>query len=205
MSKKGILFFVAFLPAVVFAQLRNDLGNPVFSNLKTDFDISLGSSMMSTGGGGSMFMNYAFPKLRLQPNDNLEIAAGVLMMNTNMNNVQPFGLEAQPGQQAFNSNFTNSYAYASGLYQVNENLTIKGSAFKKFNMDNQMQSVHPQAFNFDAYGARMGFRYQLSENTSIGGSVSFKKGYDPLNPGYNGYYNSFSPFNSYSPFSPQPF
>ncbi len=200
-----IILSMVFLPTIVSGQVGNDLSTPSFGNLKTDFDVSLGSSMMATGGGGSMFMNYAFPKLRMQPSQDLKIEAGVLMMNTSMNNVQPFGMSTQPGQTSLNSNYTDSYAYASGEYQINENLIIKGSAYKKFNMNSQMQSVHPQAFNFDAYGAQMGFRYQLSENTSIGGSVSFRKGYDPLNPGYNGYYNSYSPFNQYSPFSPSPF
>lgn len=200
-----IILSMVLLPAIVSGQVGNDLGNPAFGNLKTDFDVSLGSSMMATGGGGSMFMNYAFPKLSMQPNQDLKIEAGVLMMNTSMNNVQPFGLSTQPGQTSLNPNYTDSYAYASGEYQVNEKLIVKGSAYKKFNMNSQMQSAHPQAFNFDAYGAQMGFRYKLSENTSIGGSVSFRKGYDPLNPGYNGYYNSYSPFNQYSPFSPSPF
>lgn len=200
------IFALLLAPVLVMAQLNNDLTKPAFGNLKTDVDVSLGSTVMSSGSG-SAFMNYAFPKLRMSPNEDLQIETGVLMMNTSMNNFQPYNAAGQMSQNSINSNFTDSYAFASGTYQVNDNLVIRGSAFKKFNMNSQMQQqTHPQAFNFDAHGMNVGFRYKLSENSSIGASFHYQKGADPFGHGYNNsYYNGFSPLDRTSPFSPDPF
>lgn len=190
------------MPAISMAQINNEMSGPDFGNLNTTFDMSLGSSIMSTGAGSSAFMNYAFPKLRMKPNDKLEIQTGVLMMNTSLNGMSSYGMPAQAGQNAFNSNFTDSYAFAGGTYQVNENLVISGNAFKKFNMNSQMQEIHPQAFNFDAHGMNVGFEYKLSDDASIGASFHYQKGYNPLNSGYNNRYNGYSPFGHTSPFAP---
>ena len=200
------IFVLLLVPVFMMAQINNELSKPAFGNLQTDVDVSLGSTVMSSGNGNA-FMNYAFPKLRMSPNEDLQIETGVLMMNTSMNNFQPYNSAGQMSQNSVNSNFTNSYAFASGTYQVNDNLVIRGSAFKKFNMNSQVQQeAHPQAFNFDAHGMNVGFRYKLSENSSIGASFHYRKGADPFGYGYNNNYrNSFSPFGRTSPFSPDPF
>jgi len=200
------IFALLLAPLFMMAQLNNEFSNPAFGNLQTDVDVSLGSTVMSSGNG-SAFMNYAFPKLRMSPNEDLQIETGVLMMNTSMNNFQPYNAAGQMSQNSINSNFTDSYAFASGTYQINDNLVIRGSAFKKFNMNSQMQQqVHPQAFNFDAHGMNVGFRYKLSENSSIGASFHYQKGADPFGYGYNNNYrNSFSPYGTTSPFAPDPF
>jgi hypothetical protein len=206
MDKRIIVFLMVLVPAIGFTQINSDLNTPSFSNLNTEFDMSLGSSVMAAGGGGSAFMNYAFPKLRISPNDKLDLQTGVLMMNTSLSGMQPYGMPAQGGQNALSSNFTDSYAFAGGTYEVNENLVIRGSAFKKFNMNSQMQDVHPQAFNFDAHGMNVGFEYKLSDDASIGASFHYQKGGNPMNNNYrNTYYNRYSPFGHTSPFAPAPF
>lgn len=198
--KKLVVLIVMIIPLWTFAQ-DNDLSSSSFTSLQTDFDLSLGSSFMSIGSG-SAFMSYAFPKMRITPNEKFSFQAGVLIMNTHLNNVQMLGTPSEPGVHQASTNFTDTYAYVSGDYQVNERFKVTGSAFKKFSSHNDFnQDIHPQAFNFDSYGMNMGFEYKISENAEINANFSYQKGYDPLNP-YQRYQNFSSPFGGYSPFSP---
>mgnify|MGYP006279052103 CR=1 FL=1 len=195
--KKLVVLLIASLPFIAFGQSLNssDLGN-----LNTDFDMSVGTSFSSFGGNGSSFVSYAFPKMRMRPTDNLEIQGGVLMMNTQMSGMSSLYAAETAPQMAGSSNFTNAYAYAAGTYQLSDNLKISGSAYKKVDGQNQMQQqIHPQAFNFDAYGMQMRMEYKISENAKIDAQFNFNKGYSPFNT-TNSYYSN--PFYRQSPFGP---
>ena len=199
MKKLAIILAFVF-PVLGFGQVNNNLMQEATQGLDTEFDMSVGTSFSGLGNGASGFMSYAFPKLRMSPGDNLEVQAGVLMMNTRYSGMEGLNSGFTLGGAA-NGNFTNAYAFASGTYQVSDNFTISGSAYKKMNSQNQFQQqVHPQAFNFDAYGGSVRMQYQISENAKIDARFNYQKGTNPFNP-YNSYYNS-SPFYHGSPFSP---
>ncbi len=198
---KKLTIILAFIfPVLGWTQVNNNLMQEATTNLDTEFDMSVGTSFSGLGNGASGFMSYAFPKLRMSPGDNLEIQTGVLMMNTRFSGMEGLNSNFAPGGAA-NGNFTNAYAFASGSYQVSDNFTISGSAYKKMNSQNQFQQqVHPQAFNFDSYGGSLRMQYQISENAKIDARFNYQKGTNPFNP-YNSYHNS-SPFYHNSPFSP---
>ncbi|MCF8309208.1 MAG: hypothetical protein K9I68_09390 [Bacteroidales bacterium] len=197
MRKRAILLML-LLPVFGFGQLGNSINQPA-DNLNTDFDMSVGTSFSGLGNGASSFTSYAFPRLRMNPSDNLEVQTGVLMMNTQMSGMPDSYAQLTPGGTA-NSNFTNAYAFASGTYQFSENFKISGSAYKKLNSQNQMQQqVNPQAFNFDAYGMSMRMEYNISDNATIDAQFNYRKGASPFN-NYNRRYSS--PFRQSSYMSP---
>lgn len=196
--KKLIIVLAISLPLFGFSQFGDNSLNQTSNNLNTDFDMSVGTSFSGMGNGASSFMSYAFPRLRMNPHDKLEVEAGVLMMNTQTSGMSD--LYSPYSQGAANSNFTNAYAYASGAYQLTESFKVSGSAYKKLNSQNQFQQqVHPQAFNFDSYGMNLRMEYQISENAKIDAQFNYRKGNSPFDP-YNRYYNS--PFQQRSPFMP---
>jgi hypothetical protein len=184
-------FFISlfFVPFVAFSQLGLSPMNSSSSNWNTDVDISLGTSFISDGSGGSLLNHYAFPKLTLSPSDKFDLNVGVLMMNTRsngFNSASSYGLPMQ--QNVFGqSSLNQSYIYGSGRYHVNEKLTISGGGFKKVSSNYEMQQVNPQVFNFDAYGMNVGMEYRPSENTRISTEFHFQQGYDPMNPFQNSY------------------
>ncbi|MCF8232851.1 MAG: hypothetical protein K9J27_11740 [Bacteroidales bacterium] len=193
--RKLAILLILLLPVFGFGQLGSSINQPAY-NLNTDFDMSVGTSFSGLGNGASSFTSYAFPRLRMNPSDKLEVQTGVLMMNTQMSGMPDSYAQLTPGGTA-NSNFTNAYAFASGTYQFSENFRISGSAYKKLNAQNQMQQhVHPQAFNFDAYGMSMRMEYKISENAKIDAQFNYRKGASPFDP-YNRRYSSPFRQNSY--------
>jgi len=76
------------------------------------------------------------------------------------------------------ANFTRSFVYVEGIYQVNSRLTISGAAYKEFNLFNPPSPIDNR-YNFDSKGFIMGVDYRIGDNIFIHGSIEVSDG-----PGY---------------------
>ncbi len=154
--------------------------------LKTDYNISVGTSLFSLGGMGHGMMNYVFPQASFSTNKKWHINTGVVLTNfsSDMSAYQFSNLHTTPLKQ----NVSTAYVVVDGDYQFNKKLLIQGSVYKSMNSDGAVNPQdYNQRFNTDAYGMDFGLRYKFSENSILDFQVRYQNGYSPF---YRNSYNN---------------
>ncbi|MCF8304207.1 MAG: hypothetical protein K9I94_13100 [Bacteroidales bacterium] len=204
MKRIVITLIIAFFAAGSFAQssitgLDNyGVGNNASSGLSgntfsnTDFNLQMGTSIGSYGGGGSVLSSYVAPSFNFDATPKLDIKAGALIMNNNFSGFQQSPFMSQ--SMGLNQNMTDSYLYVQGDYQLNEKLTLSGGAIKKVNTYNYQQKMNPLAKNYDYSAYNIGMRYKVNDNAHIEAQFNLIKG----NPYQTPFNNYASPFGHYS-------
>lgn len=158
--------------------------------------VSLGSSFTSFGPGLNTYGTFIMPEISFPVTQKFSLKAGIGYSTLFFTNS---GFENSAASQTFNQ---FGSVYVSGIYQVNEKLTIAGTAYKTFPLTQQTPQANPRAVDFSNEGVILDMNYKVTNNFSINAGFSYQK-QNPYNYYYNpGGYNSFgSPFGN-SAFGP---
>jgi hypothetical protein len=163
---------------------------------KLKVKMELGTFFGTSFGSGNYFGTYVSPQISYRLSPRFTLNTGARITNTFGNPFYESGFYSPYGYPA--TNFTRSFVYVEGAYQVNNRLTISGAAYKEINLINT-PSPSIDAYNFDSKGFIMGVDYRIGENIFIHGQIEVSDG-----PGYyraNPFSSPASGFGS-SPFHP---
>lgn len=171
------------------------LYNPV------DFHLQTGMSAGTLGFGGNFLQSYVSPSFAMPLNKKLSISAGVTYSHTTLNNLPLIRTNGEV--EKYSGGMNTLTMYTSGLYRVNDKLTVTGSAYKTVNPSFNAR-LSPQALQLEAKGVSVGVDYKLGENTHIGAEIRMQQRttnfYNPFNAP-NGYYERpYYPGGSVFPF-----
>ena len=107
---------------------------------KLKVNMELGTTFGTTFGSGSYFGTYLSPNISYPVNKRLIISAGGYLLNTQAIN-NPSEGPIYPYNPFFGG-MTRTFFYVQGAYQVNENITLTGAAYKEFNVFNSSPDVN---------------------------------------------------------------
>lgn len=153
---------------------------------KPSVSVALGSTF-STNGRYSGVGTYIAPEVSMPVSKRLSLSFGMSYSSMFFN---------APGGQSV----SNSYGsvFVSGAYQVNENLVVRGTAYKSFllNPTPETRGLNSQFMDFSNQGFMLDAEYQVNEKFRIGVSVQYMDQNQPsLCPSGNNSFGS-SPFQS---------
>lgn len=153
------------------------------------FNLQTGASFGTGYGNGSLFSTYIAPSFNQNLSKKFTLTAGAVISNTTFNNTALWNSEGQ--LTPVSGNLTTFTLYTSGAYQVNERLTVTGSAYKTINPAFNAR-LNPDQLQMEAQGMSVGFGYKVGENLHIGAEIRMQQGNSNF---YNPYVNPFG--NSY--------
>jgi hypothetical protein len=167
---------------------------------KMNFGLSAGAFAGTSFGSGEYFGTYVSPQVNYRLSPKLTVTGGATI-------VKSYGsLYSYPSnEESFgypSANFTRTFLYASGAYQLSERLIISGTVYKEFNVFDQ-QSTNSKNYSGDYQGMIMGVDYKIGKNIFIQGQIEIsnnpysRHGYPNSSFG-NGFGNNS--FNRYPPF-----
>ena len=147
---------------------------------KPSVSVELGTSFSTFGAGYSGFGTYVAPKISMPVSNKFSVSFGMGYSNMFFNTPSEFG--SQSNSTSYGSLFV------SGTYQVNENLIVRGTAYKTFmlNPSTTDVSLNPQFFDFSNQGVKFDAEYRVNDRFRIGVSVEYREQNCPtLYPGGN--------------------
>lgn len=157
-----------------------------------DVSLSVGTSFSSFGRGYNMFGTYVMPEFRMPVTKKFSLQAGIGYSSMFYSNPGMEGTIFDQNQAHYGS------VYVSGIYAVNEKLTIAGTAYKTFDLNPRPEDqMNPRALDFSNEGINVVIDYKVSDNVRFNVGVSYQK-----NSYYNNMYNpggfnmNPSPFNT---------
>lgn len=134
--------------------INSNLGlQPVRFNLQT------GASFNSGFGGGSLFNTFVSPSFSQPIGKKLTLSAGAVIGNTTFNNAPMINGEGQ--FSPVSGNLTTFTIFTSGAYQLNDRLTVTGSAYKTINPAFNPR-MNPENLRMESQGMSVGVGYQLA-------------------------------------------
>jgi hypothetical protein len=157
-------------------------------------------ALFVTGPGGQYFGTYVSPEGSYRLSPKFTITGGMTIYN-----IYGSLYSYQPSENSFGyptANFTQSFLYASGTYQVNNKLRLSGTVYKRMNLFTE-QISNTGNTNIDYHGMIMGVDYKLGENVFIQGQIEFSNDpYSRHSYPYSGFGSGVDSnhFNSYPPF-----
>ena len=162
-------------------------------NPNIDVSVSLGTSFSSFGPGMNMFGTYVMPEFTIPVSKKFAVKAGIGYSTI---------FYSSPGNEGnlfSQNNAQYGHIYVTGIYQVNEKLTISGTAYKTFDLATRPEDqFNPHAFDFRNEGVNVNIDYKVSDRVRFNIGVSYQKQspYNYMNnPG--GFNNFGSPFNNH--------
>jgi hypothetical protein len=161
---------------------------------KLNVGVQIGSQFTTTSGYGSGLSTYLSPTLTYPVSKKFIIQGGISVVNTNYYGVRPLYSTSEQG--SYSGNLTTATLWVSGQYQLNNHLTITGTAYKTFDVMNDKPGNYPYYRN-NPQGAYLNIGYKVNDFIHIDAAFGYSNGYNP--------YNSFNSFYSNDPFGPSPF
>jgi hypothetical protein len=150
------------------------------------FHLDAGAFAGTSFGSGDYFGTYVSPQINYRLSPKFTLTAGMTLTNTIGNPWYSCSIEGQYGYPS--ANFTRSFLYASGAYQLSERLVLSGTVYKEINLYNQ-DSFSKNNNTGDYHGMIMGVDYKIGKNIFIQGQIEISN-----NPyrGYqqHGFYNN---------------
>lgn len=137
------------------------------------FNLQTGASFSSGYGGGSMFNTFVAPSFSQPVGKKLTLSAGAVIGNTTFNNTPMINGEGQ--FSPVSGNLTTFTIFTSGAYQVNDRLTVTGSAYKTINPAFNPR-MNPESLRMEAQGMSVGVGYRVGENMHIGAEFRMNQG-----------------------------
>lgn len=158
-----------------FSPYSGNTGFPVSNDLSSSYRFNLRSGAFFNAGigGGSLFNSFVAPSFSKDLGKKFTLSAGAVISNTTYSNVSMFSPDG--AFKPYSGNLTNFTLFAAGTYQVNERLTVTGSAFKTINPAFNAR-LNPDKLRMDAQGMSFGFGYKVSENVHIGAEIRYQQG-----------------------------
>lgn len=152
--------------------------NKTKTTFKPNVSVTLGSSFTSFAPGVSAFGTYIMPEVTMPLSKKFSVRAGIGYSTMFVTSPE------STGNIFSQNNLQYGTVYVSGLYHVNEKLTITGTAFKTFDLSPKQDEINPYALDFSNEGLMINVDYKVSERVRFNVGISYQK----QNP-YNYYYN----------------
>ena len=155
---------------------------------KLKVQVEVGTSFGTSLYGGNYFGTYLAPQLRYQYTPRFSVGGGVMLTSTYGNSFY------EPTRFGYPSaNFSSSFIFVQGAYQLSDRLTLTGTAYKQFNFLNSDIPSSP-GINYDYQGVIMGAEFKLNDNVFIKGEIEISNGYNPYRHSpYSFPTNNFNP------------
>lgn len=167
---------------------------------KMKFGLSAGAFAGTSFGSGEYFGTFVSPQVSYPLTSRFTVSVGMTLTNTFGN---PYYYPSSEGGYGYPSaNFTRSFLYASGAYQLSERLVVSGTVYKEFNMFDQQSSLSKN-YSGDYQGVIMGVDYKIGKNVFIQGQIEISNNPYHRQSYPNSYFgNGFgnSSFGRYPPF-----
>ena len=162
---------------------------------KPHVNLLLGSSFSSFGPSYSAFSTYVAPEISMPVSNKLSMSFGMGYSN------MFFSTPSESGMQSNSMAYGN--VFVSGTYQVNNNLVVRGTAYKTFMLNpvQDTKALNSQFFDFSNQGVRFDAEYKVNDQFRIGVSVEYREQSLPSFYQGNNNYGVGSPFQR-SMFSP---
>ncbi len=162
--------------------------NPSHQTLKglqpAQFSLQTGAMFSSGFGGGSVFNTYVAPTFSQPLTKKFTLSAGAVIGNTMFTNTSILNNEGQFSNVS--GNLTTFTLFTSGTYQVNDRLTVSGSAYKTINPAFN-QRMNPKNLQMEAQGMSVGIGYKVGENMHIGAEFRMNQGSSNFYQPYYGF------------------
>jgi hypothetical protein len=157
--------------------------------------LGLSSTYFNTPNGTSVFGTNISPSVSFQIRPKFQIETGMSYQTYFLNSNSSVRSDGYHDQ---NGNVSVGMIYVSGIYELNPKTTIRGTAWKQFDLSNQKTTINPRATNFEAEGFNVGINYKVNDHFQIDASVEYSNGYNPYQSMHNGFGNhGASPFGGY--------
>jgi hypothetical protein len=153
---------------------------------KLNYSLNIGSSFTSSKNYGNLLCFYTSPQLKYKIKPRLEIKAGLLLLNTNINSYSSENRNKSSNQAYFMTGFD---------YNANQRLKISGEILYGMNKSPYAFSTAQKS---PEYYIRMSAEYKISESLSIGLQIVNQK----MNQGNYFYPYEFGGFNRMNTFNP---
>ncbi len=176
----NIILIIVFSSSLTFAQysesfIQEDEYDVQTSKTKVDTakkkiftNITLGSSIMSSGQNNYAFNTYVNPTISYQLTPKFTVSMGLMAVHSNYNNYTFYNY--YEGQvQNMNYSGTSAYFTLQGAYQLSEKLRVYGGVmvgtenmdFMGANIPTESKNMHrPKAY-------QIGFEYKIGEHASL--------------------------------------
>ena len=169
--------------------------NNVEATRKPQVSLSMGTSFSSFGPGMSGFGTFVAPEVSLPVTDKFSVSFGIAYSSMFLNSPVETGLQ---------NNRSYGSVYVSGAYQVNDNLRVRGTAYKTFLLNSpEANPLNPAFFDASNQGFAIDAEYKVNDKFRIGVSVEYRDmnqpSYYPNNgcgaPGFNSLPSPIAPFS----------
>ena len=137
------------------------------------FNLQTGATFSSGFGGGSLFNTFVAPSFSQPLGKKFTLSAGAVIGNTTFTNTPMINSEGQ--FSPVSGNLTTFTIFTSGAYQVNDRLTVTGSAYKTINPAFNSR-MNPENLRMEAQGMSVGVGYRVGENMHIGAEFRLNQG-----------------------------
>ena len=152
------------------------------------FSMQLGTSFSSSGFGTAL-TNFVSPTISYRVSEKFSLQFGATIRNSFIDS--RFSGDTYYGtMQPYHGNVTYTTLWASGTYQVNERLILRGTVYKDFSMFDAPAPNNPFS-NVDSQGAILDMTWRPSKNVQVGLHMEYHQGYNPFR---NPYGYGMSPF-----------
>lgn len=186
-----VAFSQLFYPATgLFGQYTFPGSSLFSSNTAERFSLVSGAGFSTFGRSGSMFDTWVAPSFTQPLSKKFSLSAGAIIGNTTFTGMPVFNHEGNIS--SFSGNLTTFTLFTSGTYQMNDRLTISGSAYKTINpaFNNRL---NPESLRMEAQGVSVGVGYKIGENMHIGAEIRMQQGNSNF---YSPFSNPASPFGT---------
>ncbi|MBW6489897.1 MAG: hypothetical protein K0B15_01770 [Lentimicrobium sp.] len=201
MKLRYILFLLLIIPAFsAFAQLYSPVISPFYgggisgsfldNQQPARFNLQTGAGFSSGFGGGSLFSTYIAPSFNQPLGKKFTLSAGAVIDNTTYSNLPLINSDGQFSKAS--GNLTTYTLYTRGSYQVNDRLTVSGSAYKTINPAFNSR-LNPDNLRMEAQGMSFGAGYRIGDNMHIGAEIRLEQGNSNF---YSPYSHPASPFGN---------
>jgi hypothetical protein len=218
--RKIVTLFILIIPVMLIGQIEltedsakklensnkyvsSDFDEKEIEHFLTEkkFNFTFGAgAVFGTGSAGEYFGTYVSPEASYRLSPKFTISGGMTIYNSFGS---PYSYPLSENSFGYpTGNFTQSFLYASGSYQVNNRLKLSGTVYKRINLFSDQNSYTGNTNN-DYHGMIMGVDYKLGENVFIQGQIEISNDpYSRHSYPYSGFGSGFggNHFNSYPPF-----
>lgn len=134
--------------------------------------------------GAHLYGTSITPMISQSVGKRLTMSAGAVIGNTTFSEVSNTGVENTEGFSR--GNFTSLTLFTAGSYQLNERVTISGSAYKTVDPGFN-QRLDPKNLMMEAQGVSIGVGYRISDNVHIGAGIRMEDGRSNINSPHRRY------------------
>jgi hypothetical protein len=158
--------------------------------------LGLSSTYYTSPTGNAVFGTNISPSVSFQLKPKLQLETGMSYQTFFMNTKNAMAGETNQINQS--GNISVGLLYISGIYELNPKTTIRGTAWKQFDLSAPKTTLNPRATNFEAEGFNVGINYKVNDHFQIDASIDYSNGYNPYRSVYNGFGNyTHDPFGGF--------